>query len=406
MVKGMRIALFTETYVPYINGVVTHVKALHDGLKKLGHDVLVVTVDTGTNRHYIRDGVLYCPAKRMKQLYDFGLASPVSLKRLRIIKAFRPDVIHIHQEFGIGLSGVMIARQLNIPLVYTLHTMYDDYLYYIVPDRMVPGLQKIAHHYFGYIAKKAEEVTGPSRKVQEYLDMCGAQKSVSVVPNPVELDLFSPSAVNPEKTAELRKQYGIAEDDMLICFCGRLGKEKSVDVLLDYWAKTVKAEDHFKLMILGGGPCLEELQAQARALHIEDMVVFTGAVEHEKLLDYYGACQLYVTASLSDTNSISMKEAMATGLPVIHIHDPLNQGQVVAGENGYIYRDADEMYAAMKDYQGKTPEERTAFRASVINSMKRYSCEALAEYLIRVYEKSIHKKAAARMRKYYKRVNR
>ena len=189
----MRIALFTETYVPYINGVVTHVKALHDGLTKLGHDVLVVTVDTRTLRHYIKDGVLYCPAKRMKNLYNFGLASPVSLKRLQILRAFRPDVIHIHQEFGIGLSGMMIARQLKIPLVYTLHTMYDDYLYYIVPDRMVPGLQKIAHRYFGYIAKNAEEVTGPSMKVQEYLDICGAQKSVNVVPNPVELDKFSPS---------------------------------------------------------------------------------------------------------------------------------------------------------------------------------------------------------------------
>lgn len=399
----MRIALFTETYVPYINGVVTHVKALHDGLEKLGHEVLVVTVDTGTHRHYIKDGVLYCPATAMKKLYNFGLASPVSVKRLHILQAFRPDVIHIHQEFGIGLSGMMIARQLKIPLVYTLHTMYDDYLYYIVPERMVPGLRRLAHQYFGYIAKKAEEVTGPSLKVQEYLDICGAQKSVNVVPNPVELDVFNPSGLDPKQIAAIREQYGVAEEETLVCFCGRLGKEKSVDVLLDNWAKTVQPGDKLRLMIIGGGPCLPELQSQAEALGIAGQVIFTDAVEHEKLPNYYGACQLYVTASRSDTNSISMKEAMATGLPVIHIHDPLNKGQIVAGVNGYIYENADEMYAAMKDFQSKTDEEREKFRASVINSMKSYSCEALAEYLITVYERSIRKKAAARMRKYYKR---
>ena len=101
----MKIALFTETYLPYINGVVTHVKALHDGLEHLGHEVLVVTVDVNARRHYIKDGVLYCPAKEMKKLYHFGLASPFSRKRYHMLRDFEPDVIHIHQEFGYGLRS-------------------------------------------------------------------------------------------------------------------------------------------------------------------------------------------------------------------------------------------------------------------------------------------------------------
>lgn len=388
----MKIALFTETYLPYINGVVTHVKALHDGLEHLGHEVLVVTVDTKARRHYIKDGVLYCPAKEMKKLYHFGLASPFSGKRYRMLRDFEPDVIHIHQEFGIGLSGARIAKKLDKPLVYTLHTMYDDYLYYIVPERLTPLLRRIAHRYFRYLGKSATELTGPSMKVQEYFDMCGVHKSVNVVPNPVELDVFNPSNLNPEHIAAIRKQYGVADDETLVSFCGRLGKEKSVDVLLDNWAKYVKPDDKCKLMILGGGPCLPELTEQAKRLGIDKQVIFTDVIPHEKLPDYYGACQLYVTASLSDTNSISMKEAMATGLPVLHIKDPLNAGQVVDGVNGFIYRNAEEMYAILKRYQAMTNEEKAALTASVINSVKIYGCEALAKYLVGVYKKAIKEK--------------
>lgn len=388
----MKIALFTETYLPYINGVVTHVKALHDGLEHLGHEVLVVTVDTKARRHYIKDGVLYCPAKEMKKLYHFGLASPFSGKRYRMLRDFEPDVIHIHQEFGIGLSGARIAKKLDKPLVYTLHTMYDDYLYYIVPERLTPLLRRIAHRYFRYLGKSATELTGPSMKVQEYFDMCGVHKSVNVVPNPVELDVFNPSNLNREHIAAIRKQYGVADDETLVSFCGRLGKEKSVDVLLDNWAKYVKPDDKCKLMILGGGPCLPELTEQAKRLGIDKQVIFTDVIPHEKLPDYYGACQLYVTASLSDTNSISMKEAMATGLPVLHIKDPLNAGQVVDGVNGFIYSNAEEMYAILKRYQAMTNEEKAALTASVINSVKIYGCEALAKYLVGVYKKAIKEK--------------
>jgi len=385
----MRIALFTETYLPYINGVVTHVKALKDGLEKDGHTVLVVTAKTHTLHHYIEDGVLNCPAKSFKKIYDYGLASPLSLRRLKMLKQFKPDIIHIHNEFGVGLSGTWIAKRMGIPMVYTLHTMYDEYLYYIVPKRIVPVLKKVSHRYVKYLAKSASALTGPSQKVQEFFDGCGSKKIVNVVPNPVELDVFNPLSIDKIKAQEIRNEFKIQDDETLVSFCGRLGKEKSVDVLLNNWAKNVKKTDKLKLMILGEGPSLNDLKTQAKELGIEDMVVFCGRIEHNDLPTYYGACQLYITASLSDTNSISMKEAMATGLPVIHIYDELNAGQVVDGVNGYIYKDADDMYRILTDYQNKTDEEKRLLTISVINSVKIYGCEALAKYLVDVYKEAI-----------------
>ena len=128
----MKVAIFTETYLPYINGVVTHIHSLRTGLEMLGHEVMVVTADPQADEFKLENNVLYCPSKEMKKLYGFGLANPFSPKRTKFLDEFAPDVLHIHQEFGIGLYGYRYAKFRNIPYVYTMHTMYDDYLYYVL----------------------------------------------------------------------------------------------------------------------------------------------------------------------------------------------------------------------------------------------------------------------------------
>ena len=232
----MRIALFTETYLPHINGVVTHVKILRDGLLQQGHEVLVVTADYQTRQHYVKDGILHCPAIKSKRFYGYGVASPFSRRRLKLVQDFRPDIIHIHNEFGIGLSGIFAAKQLHVPLVYTLHTMYDDYLYYVAPRHLLRVAKKISHDYFRLLGNAATELTGPSPKCQEYFQQIGVKKAVNVIPNAVELDDFRPDRISAENKSAFRRRYHIPDDVMVACFVGRLGHEKSVDVLLDYWA--------------------------------------------------------------------------------------------------------------------------------------------------------------------------
>ena len=381
----MKIALFTETYLPYINGVVTHVKILKEGLEELGHQVLVVTADPHTHRYFVKDGVLHCAAKSFKRFYDYGLASPVSTRRLMYLKEFDPDIIHIHNEFGVGFSGAMIAKILKKPLVYTLHTMYDEYLYYVAPRPLLPVMKRISHRYAKFLATRASALTGPSKKVQQFFDECGVDKDVAVVPNPVELDIFQPENIDEQKKEEFRQKHNISPDDMLLCFCGRLGREKSVDVLLDYWAKVIKPSDHCKLMIIGDGPSKPELEEQAARLGITDTVFFVGKVMHDDLPPYYACFDLYVTASLSDTNSISMLEGMSTGLPVLQRFDELNEGQVRDGVNGYIFYDEKDMYREIMAYKNKTQEEKEALRFAVRDSVKQAGAADLANYLLTIY---------------------
>lgn len=387
----MRIALFTETYLPHINGVVTHVKILRDGLLQQGHEVLVVTADYQTRHHYIKDGILHCPAIKSKRFYGYGVASPFSRRRLKLVQDFHPDIIHIHNEFGIGLSGIFAAKQLHVPLVYTLHTMYDDYLYYVAPRHLLRAAKKVSHDYFRLLGNAATELTGPSPKCQEYFQQIGVKKDVNVIPNAVELDDFSPDRISAENKAAFRRRYQIPDDVMIACFVGRLGHEKSVDVLLDYWARTITPEDKIMLCIIGGGPVQEELEQQAKDLGIGSMVVFTGAVPHDQMPPYYASCDVYVTASLSDTNSISMLEGMATGLPVLRRYDALNENvdQVRDGVNGYIFNFPEEMAAELRRIKNLSPEQLSILKASVIESVKRSGAEALANYTYNVYRKAM-----------------
>ena len=388
----MRIALFTETYLPHINGVVTHVKILRDGLVQLGHEVLVVTADAGARHHYVEDGILDCPAHTSRRFYNYSLSLPISNSRLRLVREFAPDIIHIHNEFGIGMSGLLCAKILRVPLVYTLHTMYDDYIYYIAPKPFVKAATDVSHHYFKFIAKHSNALTGPSQKCQEYFRLTGLKKDVNVIPNAVEVDQFSPQEVPEEKKQELREKCGIREGSMVACFVGRLGREKSVDVLLEYWKAAVAPEDNIHLVVIGDGPVRPELEQQAQELGIGGMVTFTGKVEHEDLPPYYALCDVYITASLSDTNSISMLEGMCSGLPVLQRTDPLNADQVRDGKNGFNFNSPEEMIQKLRQIQSMDVEALQGFKESVIASIRENGARELAERTLAVYERVRKKK--------------
>lgn len=381
----MRIAIFTETYLPQINGVVTHIKILKEGLEALGHTVLIVTADSKAHTHYLKDNVLHCPAHNLKRIYNLDLASPVSRTRLKYLREFRPDIIHVHNEFSIGLSGMAIAKILNVPLVYTLHTMYDDYIYYIAPKPLIPLTKKLSHRYFRMFPQNAAVVTGPSKKCQEYTYEIGSDKKVEVIPNPVELDAFAPQTSTPQQRAQIREQYHIPQDATVACFVGRLGREKSVDVLLRFWAQEMKPQDNMRLLIIGDGPEKEPLEQLAQQLGITDTVVFTGKVLHPDLPPYVHTCDIYVTASLSDTNSISMLEGMAGGLPVLQLYDELNADQVTDGVNGYMFRDAAEMGQRLRQIRDMEPEELQKLKTSVIQSVKNSGAQTLANYIQTIY---------------------
>ena len=384
----MKIALFAETYLPYINGVVTHITTLKNGLTKLGHEVLIVTADPKAKRHYIEDGVLHCPAhtSKSKRFYGYGLASPFSRTRFKILKDFDPDILHMHQEFGVGLFAAKAAARLGKPFVYTLHTMYDEYIFYIAPKIFAPTVRRLSHRYARYLADKADALTSPSAKAEDFFKRCKVQKQVQLIPNSIQLEEFAPENFSEEELKEVRKNLGIKEDETAAIFVGRMGKEKSVDVLLKYWAEFFKSpEDKIKLVCVGDGPLLDELKEKAKELGIDNKVVFTGKVDHDDVAIIFAACNIFVTASLTEMMSVSMLEGLAAGLPVVQKYDPLNVGQFKEGVSGYTYKDDKEFEKIIRSLADLSPQEKKEKKLAVRNCNAKNGEIRLAKRMLKVY---------------------
>ena len=387
----MRVALLSETYFPHINGVTTHIKTLKDGLTALGHEVLVVTCSPDAKEHYIKDGVLYCPAIRLKNIYGFGVSNPYSKTRLKMLKEFNPDIIHVHNEFSMGLFGIYAAKKLNKTLVYTLHTSYDDYIYYVMPKVLARVGNKILDKYLGMYANKSKAIVGPSEKCFEYIKKASHKKKVRILPNSVEMSLFDPSKVDLNKVKEIKENLNIPEDAFIACFVGRVAHEKSIDVTLDYLAKTLQKDDNIYFVVIGDGPALEEFENIAKDRGIEDRVRFTGRVEHEDLPAYYMMSKIYLTSSLSEMNSISMLEAMAMGLPVLQRVDEVNKDQIEVGKNGYLFNNEKEMYKYLKLLSNLSDEEYKKVKFEVEETVSQKDELEIARKEIKVYEKAIER---------------
>lgn len=380
----MRIALFTETYTPYINGGVVHVRLLKKGLEALGHEVLVVTASPKVTRHVLKDGVLYCPALEMKKVYSYGLASPISLSRLKLIADFNPDIVHIHNEFGVGLFGLNAAKKLGIPSVYTVHTMYDDYTHYVIKG-FSGAVDSFMSSYLKLLARYSTAIIGPSEKVVAFLRRHGVDRRVFVIDNCPDVEALSPANADYDQALEIRKKYGIPADAKVLTLFCRIAPEKSIDVLIDYFAKEFGGDKSYYLLIIGEGTSREDLMLRAKSLGLSDRIVFTGAVLNADIPPYIHAANAFVTASTSEMFSISMLEAQSAGLPAFVRHDPYNDSQIKEGVNGFVYRDSDEFGAQIRAYFAKTPEEIREFSKGVVDSVSGYGVKELAEKVLEVY---------------------
>ncbi len=211
-----------------------------------------------------------------------------------------------------------------------------------------------------------------------------------IIPNPVELDKFDPANIDPAAIQAVRTQNNLPEDCQYVLFVGRLGREKSADDLIKCWAAAVQPEDKLKLLIVGEGSVRAELQQLTTDLGADDRIILPGKVEHDDIPPYLALGSLYATASLSDTNSISMLEGMACGLPVLQKDDPINADQIQEGVNGFVFRDAAELKQKLAAWQALPPAEKAALSASTRRSVADQGYETLAKRLLAVYAEAIN----------------
>lgn len=389
----MKIAFFTETYLPYMNGVATQTEMLKRTYENLGHEVLVVTVGSEKQDDIIyKNNVMYMPGILLKKIYNYRISKPLKINDLDIAIKFNPDIIHIQNEFGIGHAGIKLAKYLDIPFVYTLHSEYDEFLFYVGLKYFNDFSKKISDNYFKKFSKYADVVTSPSKKAQPYLDRQNINKKVIVIDNTVENDAFKPTDEKIEFRKKFREEYKLYDETKAFVFVGRIGVEKNIIELVQNFIYSDFPKEKAKLFIIGAGPDSENIKKLINDNDFSDRIHYLGPKPNSEVPKYLYAMDYYTTASLSEMHSISMLEGMAAGLPAIIKLDVPNKEQIIPGINGYQWTDKEDFKELFNKIINLNSEQEKALKQNTLNYIEKNNNIAQAKKLLNIYEECIEKR--------------
>ncbi len=327
----MKILITTDLYTTATNGVVTSVKNLYDELVSKGHDVRILTMSD--NMHSHRDGRIYYIRSMPIGIYP-DVRMPLSYRHhlIKELILWKPDVIHSQCEFFSFQFALRISKLTGAPLVHTYHTLYEQYAAYLIPGKRLG--KYIVRVFTKKRMKRVSKIIAPTRKVENALHEYGLFKPISVIPSGISLEQHK-QRIPSEKRQKERSALGISDNQIVLINLGRLGAEKNIDELLNYYSKTDAKNLIF--MIVGDGPAKEDLEKLSKTLDISDRVIFTGMVEPEEVQDYYQLGDIFVSASTSETQGLTYIEAAANGLPLLCREDMCLDDVIYQGENGYEY---------------------------------------------------------------------
>ena len=340
----VKILITTDLYTTKTNGVVTSVNNLCDELVKKGHDVKILTLSESA--HSYKDENVYYIRSMPFAVYP-DVRMPLSYRHplIKELVSWKPDVVHSQCEFFSLQFAKYITKKTKAPLVHTYHTLYEQYVNYVIPSKRLGNyaVRKLSKSRL----KRAAKVIAPTKKVERALVGYGVENSIAVIPSGIKLDQHKIRFSSAEREQK-RKELGIADDQTVIINLGRLGTEKNLSELVDYFSRVCQKRDDVVFLIVGDGPAKKLLEKQSEELGISDRVIFTGMVKPTEVQLYYQLGDVFVSASTSETQGLTYVEAAANGLPLICRRDPCIEEVVFEGENGYQY-DTEEEFASKLD---------------------------------------------------------
>jgi len=394
----MKIGIFTDAYEPHISGVTTSIKMLKEALEKMHHEVYIVTANLdGKGFKYDKKNKIIYITGIKTGIYQTKLTGIYSSKAMRIIKSWHLDVIHSQTEFGVGYFSRIVAKKLNIPVVHTYHTLYEDYVHYVTHGHFNNFAKKLAIKITKYYCeKKCDELIVPTDKIKDlFVNKYGIKKYANVIPTGIDIDKFQVNEEMKKEITKIKKKYKIKDTDFVIGSVGRIAPEKSFDKLLYNIKDMVKVNNNIKVMLVGGGPELENLQKLTKELKLDNFVIFTDKVDYSLVPIYFNIFDVVVSFSTTKTQGLTIIEGLAASKPTICTDDESFKAMIEHNYNGYLFKNDNEF----KHYIFKLMNDGKLYKEMSINarnSTYKYSKEVFASDILKVYHKAIkgHKKTS------------
>jgi len=331
----LNIAVFMDNFYPQINGVVTSAINTCRELDKRGHNVYGVAPMPEDFDNYADDYFNY-PLHFVKGfevgIYpDFQFSWPFDRELLNVMREFKPDIIHFHAPMPIGFQAIRIARELGVPVVGTFHTFFAEPEYLsIVGLEKWKWLQRFGWWYSNFYFSRCDGVVSPGIATASFLKQKGLKKPIEIISNGVEGKKY--------RSEEFTNITGVEPDQTKkwILYVGRVSKEKCMDELIRAFELVYSKDKDAALLIVGDGPYRKELNRKTDAGGFAGKIVYTGAIPNKDLLEsgIFQKVKLFVTASTSENQPMTILESIAFGLPIVGV-DAKGVPELVE-ENGFI----------------------------------------------------------------------
>jgi glycosyltransferase involved in cell wall biosynthesis len=412
----MKIAIFSDAYWPRVNGVSVSIDTFAHELIKLGHKVLVVCAEypeqvtkkiseDAEDEDGFRPEILQVPSvifilSKEDRVAHFHKVFWVAKE----VGRFCPDIIHLNSEFMIAHFGIYCAWYLKLPIVYTFHTLWEEYGAQYLPSIPKPFVRALARRIIKDVMRYSDTLIAPTTQVQDVIKRYKVKKDAFLLPTGVDVRYldFSETQISEFKN-KIETMYPALVNKKILLFAGRITKEKNIGFLLEMLPAIIEKYNDIILVIVGGGPYLEDLITMTAKLGVSDYCLFPGYFGRKDLGLMYHISTIFVFPSLTETQGLVTIEAMHSGIPVVAIGS-MGTIMVMGGDNGgfMVKNDMNEFTARVLDLLGdKELYHRKSLEAQD-HSIK-WRIDKLALKLLEIYEATINKhKINMPLRKAYK----
>ena len=381
---AVKVAFFTDTYYPQVNGLVTSIATSKAELEKLGHAAEIYAPYLGpcddTPDIFRLQGFVYIPQPEYTFVLPWGRGF-----RLSRLRPNGVQLVHSHAMFGSGFVALYCAWRQKLPLLLTYHTLFADYVHYFpyLPAGLVRWFNR---HLTRWMCNRCAMVIAPTPAIRDVLRSYGVQHRIEVLPTGLSEDVFT-------RTGATKARYGACPDELLISCAGRTGREKRMDLLIDALARVDGQVPPWKLVIAGDGPERARLEARVRDLGLEGKVTILGYIPRGEVLDLMEASDLFAFPSVTETQGMVVIESMGRGTPVLGA-DAMGVGWMMrqgaeAGEarGGWLARPGDlDDFAAKLLWILNDPQARADKAREAVELAGGYRAEALNRTLAGYYE--------------------
>jgi glycosyltransferase involved in cell wall biosynthesis len=378
----MRIGMMADMYKPHISGVTNYIELNKRAYESAGHQVYVFTFGDedfqDDEQHIIRSPSL--PLGYRYGEKDFKVGLRYSKEAQRLLQTM--DIVHTHHPFISGTLALRYARPRRIPVVFTNHTRIDIYMQVYVPQ--LPGSvgRAFLETYLPNFCRSCDLVISPSKSLEVFLRQVKVGSPIEIIPNGIDLSPFRESS-----TGVSREDFGFREDDILLLYVGRISGEKNLNFLIRSFHGISQAFENVRLMVVGDGPDLEDLQSRVREMGIGPLVHFTGLVPYKETPAYFRLADIFVTSSISEVHPLSVIEAMASGLPVVGVGEGGVGDTVEDGATGFLAPNEIAAYTSKLVRLIVEKDLRLSMSAEAMKSSEKYNIQKTSELVFSHYLK-------------------